>query len=131
MARLPQIKRLSREDFPGLEWTGKLFPPINQFFQSVYEALDRNLTLIENSAAQAHEFDVIENNITYPLSFLWQRKRFPTDVFVTRVLSDDGSLPLASVGVVWSFDGTNVLVSKIFGLDGTKRYKIRVLAIGN
>jgi len=131
MSRLPQIKRLVKEDFPGLDWTEKLFFPLNQFMQAVFEALDKRLTFVENAVCQANEFEFTENAITYPLSFTWNRQQAPTDVIVTKVLVFDASAPTAAVFAHWNYDGVNVNITKFYGIDATKQVKIRVLAIGN
>lgn len=127
MAKLPQFKRIVREDFKDQPWIEKLLQPLNRFMESVVSALNKQLTFKENMAAQVHEFDFTEDNITYPLKVAWGLKTLPTDMIVTRVVVADGSNPSAAVWPLWSYDGTSINVSKFYGLDASTRYKIRTI----
>ena len=131
MSKLPQIRRLVREDFPEVTWIDKLLFPINQFFQATYDALDKQLTLVENGICQANSFYFKRNAVTMPLSFTWNGKKYPTDLIVTKVVFDDGTAPTAAVFAHWNFDGTNVNITEFYGIDTAKQVTIRVLAIGN
>lgn len=132
MARLPPIKKLIKEDFAQYPWAEKLLWPLNQFMEAVYSAMDKRLTPNENLTAQTLEIEIIENNITYPLSFAWTRPGVkPTDVWVTRIVSNDNTNPTSAPGVYWEFDGESINVKKLYGLDGAKQYKIRMLAMHN
>jgi hypothetical protein len=49
MAKLPAFKRIQREDFPEApKWVDRLIYPINQFFDSVYNALNKRLDFVDN-----------------------------------------------------------------------------------
>lgn len=132
MAKLPPIKKLVKEDFAQYPWAEKLLWPLNRFMEAVYSALDKHLTPNQNMIAQTLEIQFIENNITYPIPFAWDGAGVaPTDLIVTRVVSLDNTNPSAAVTAYWNYDGTTINVYKIFGLDGTKEYKIRMLAFNN
>jgi hypothetical protein len=60
MAKLPPVKRLSVEDFnkddqPLME---KLLEPLNMYLESVYYALNKNITFTDNIASQVQTVTV-------------------------------------------------------------------------
>jgi hypothetical protein len=53
MARLPNVKSISREQFRDPpSWIELLLSPINQFFELVYNALNRDISFTENIRCQ-------------------------------------------------------------------------------
>lgn len=70
MARLPTQKRITVEGFPDevRKWIPKLLEPLNRFMEEINRALNRNLTLNENMAAQIRTV-VVDG--TFPQKFSW------------------------------------------------------------
>lgn len=127
MAKLPQFKRIVREDFKDQPWIEKLLQPVNRFMESMVSALNNNLTFKENLIAKVHEFRFIEDDITYPLKVSWPHKALPTDMIVTRTVTVSGNDPTAAVFCRWEYDGDVIKVNKIYGLDSAAEYKIRTI----
>lgn len=49
MARLPSQRRIAREDLQEADsWIDKLLFPLNSFMESIYNAMNKNLTFEEN-----------------------------------------------------------------------------------
>lgn len=129
MAQLPEIKKLHRQDFPSqTAWIDKLLAPLNRFFDSVYTALNKGLTFRENMVAQVKELTFREDASTYPIQFSWELRSQPTDLLITRVVTQSGSNPTAAVWPRWSFDGSSVSIEDITGLSSGSEYKIRIIA---
>ena len=85
MSALPPIKRITKEDLrEAPNWIDRLLIPLNQFFDSVYGALNRNLTFEENIRCQVQTFQLVagvaaSDNTT---SFALTLKRVPIGLFV-------------------------------------------------
>lgn len=59
--KIPVIKRISREDFKTKElpdWIDSLLYPLNQFIDTVVNALSGRLTFEENFSSKVLEFDL-------------------------------------------------------------------------
>lgn len=127
MAKLPQFRRILREDFKDQPWIEKLLLPLNAFMDSMVTALNRGLTFSDNFSSKVHEFRLVEDDITYPIKVAWDRKTLPTDMIVTRIVLVSGSNPTAAVQARWEYDGESILVNKFTGLDSSSEYKIRCI----
>lgn len=129
MAKLPPLTRLLKEDFRDQSWIDKLLLPLNQFFSSVYSALNRNLTIPDNMRGDVKTLTFTSDgsgNAT--ASFAWNLSVAPTDLWVTRIIS---GVPTGAIQPTWTYDGRSINISSFTGLDDNTKYIIRVIAIAN
>lgn len=132
MSTLPPIQRLVLEDFPTDErkWLGKLLQPVNQFFESVYSALNRNLSLADNLSADVR---TVELDGQFPLKLAWTLKSKPAAVLVGDVYRTDGTTITlsAAVFVQWQFNQSSQLqIDGVVGItpSGTAKYKVSLVS---
>lgn len=64
----PPNLRLSKEDFPGVDWIDRLLRPLMIFAGQTENALTRSLTLTENISSQVLEFTVQMNSAKMPVT---------------------------------------------------------------
>lgn len=71
MAQLPKQKKIIPEDFPKEKFMPQLLQPINEFFETVTSALNKNLTFKENIASE-----ILTVNIdgVFPIKLKWENK---------------------------------------------------------
>lgn len=135
MAKLPPVRRLLREDLKDApEWIDRLIQPINLFFESVYSALNRNLTLGDNVTAQIKNFTITAGAAATDntFSFLFSIATKPRGVLVISCVQDEPVYtPLTGAVTVpsWRVNGDQVVIESITGLTNTKKYSISVLVI--
>jgi hypothetical protein len=136
MASLPKIRRLVVEDFPDQkDWIGKLLLPLNEFMESVNQALDKNLALEENVSAQIKELSFQTRSTvsaTFPLYFKLTLTRKPIGVLVVRAIEDDAA-PATLTTAVWAYweltqDG-QIKISNLSGLSASQKYKVTFVVI--
>ena len=128
MSLLPPINRLILEDFPAepRKWLGKLIQPVNQFFESIYSALNKGLTIADNFAG---EVKTVELDGTFPLKLTWSQKSKPVAVLVGDVYRSDGSAVSLTYGVFvkWSFNQSAQLqLDAVVGISPTSSAKYKV-----
>lgn len=131
MSALPPIQRLITEDFQPEQrkWLPKLFQPINQFFESVYGALNKGLTIADNISG---EIKTIEVNGTYPLKLSWGQKSKPVAVIVGNAYRSDGTSVTLSSAVYcqWQFNQSSQLqIDGVVGISPTDSEKYKVLIV--
>ena len=132
MAALPPITAIKKEDFPKESWSEKLLWPLNRFMNSVYAALNKNLTFTENIRSQVKELNFIYSTDILPIKFAWTLANRPTDLWVSSVTPQGSAAdPTAAVWAQWTFDGSAVVVTKIFGLTADDRYTVRFIIASN
>ena len=133
MAKLPPIKRLTKEDMKEApSWIDRLLSPLNQFLDSVYRALNGQITFGDNITAQRFTTELTAGaaatNNTFkftptlnkrPEFLIW--KVYEKDVNYTAIGS--------AVWIDWHYDGDFVQISAITGLTDTKSYIINLLII--
>lgn len=130
MAKLPPVQRLVTEDFSDQKkWIGKLLSPINQFMESIYQSLNRGLTLKDNLAA-----DVLETQLegVFPAKIAWTLKSKPVAVLVGQVeLVSGATVSLSSaVGIRWSYNGQGVLqIDQVLGITPSATAKYRLTLV--
>ena len=134
MASLPPINRLSREDLadaPG--WVDRLLYPLNLFFDSVYRALNKELTFGDNIDSQELTFRLQagvtpEDNI---VQFLVTMKNKPTGLLLKNVTLVAGNYtPIqAAVFVEWYYADGSVNITSITGLTNLSNYDFVLLLI--
>lgn len=118
MSTLPQIRRLLVEDFPTQKkWIDPLLVIFNTFTESVVDALNKNLTIKDNTTG-----DILKMTFsgTLPVSAAWSKNLPPTAVHVGNVQRTDGTTVTITnaVGILWamSSDGKSVQVTSLVGI---------------
>ena len=129
MAKLPPISRFLREDFQGVDWIDRLLQPLNQFMNIVYSAMNRNLTLTDNCAAQIKSITfTTDGSGDATVKFAWNLTSIPTDCWVSRISQ---GTPSAGVSILWEYDGSTINITKFFGLANSTEYTMRIIAMSN
>lgn len=132
MAKLPLIRRILREDIPDSpEWVMPILNALNQFFDSVYNALDRNLNFTENIDAQWKVFTILAgasaaDNI---FSFLITMRNKPRGLTLENIQQIDSNyIPITSpVFISWRVNSGQISIDAISGLTAGKSYELTVL----
>ncbi len=129
--KLPNIKRVLREDLgAGVpSWVEGLIGPLNTFMEAVYQTLNKNVTFSENIASFIIELTIKTDGAGAfaPMSFLNQIKIRPKNLIIGQVYVKDTFLPVATSGIAWNTDGTNVTVYEIGGLGNLTTYVVRLV----
>lgn len=134
MASLPSIRRIMREDFPEApQWLERLIFPLNLFLDSVYTALNRNLTFGENVRAQIKSIQItagaaaINNTIAFTASIS------PVQGVLLLGAVQQGATytPLTVAPTVASWRASNgmIYIDSITGLTAGVLYTITILVI--
>lgn len=141
MAKLPSIKRVSREDIkqaPG--WIELLLTPMNTVFESLYSALNKNLTFSENIASQQKELefttasDYVANGTFVPLTFQLNMKYRPFSLQICQIIDQTTGAyipikePVSCAGSWLNLNGV-ITVSYITGLADSRKYKVVFLLL--
>jgi hypothetical protein len=138
MAALPPIRNITKEDLRGApEWINFLLSPLNQFMNAVYNALDRNLTLGENLAANTVK---VSFKTTSDYDFAtWQIinlsnpiKDRPTCVLIGDIKEKDSeknTIITAAPFPVWDYLNGQIRIKFITGLIADKRYNVTFLVL--
>lgn len=131
MAQIPTFSRFTQEDFKDLPNKEKLLPNLNSFMGAVVAALTQRLTFRENLAAQTLEMVFLESSDIYPIRFKWNFPTKPTDLWITNIQAVDGGTDPTACGCLWSYDDQGIIVSKIFGLTTSHKYRVRIKALAD
>jgi hypothetical protein len=132
------FKRLRIEDYqeemrPLIE---KLAFPINDGFQTLYQALTKRLTFSENIASTINEFVVSVDSSGTPRNniFIKLTNDLPVEgIQVIKVTPLDGVFPSSGLGITWSQTTkqriNGIIINNIQGLPANKNFAIKVLVI--
>lgn len=131
MALLPQLKRLSAEDFKDAPpWFMRLLYPLNLFMISVYSALNNQLTFESNMLSQIRSATL--NGSSPTAQFTWPYASAPIGVTVISAL-DISPFPLLikqAVTCAWSYSAGVVNIENVTGLTNGRNYSVTFLVIG-
>ena len=131
MAQLPSIKLISREDLgpDAPEWIDKLLYPINLFMQSVYQALNKQLT-DANTRSQSRSFTLIGGVAAADNVYAFQTEYLttPAEVVLQKIERTDGANEVfaAAPYVSWNYRNGTFNVLGITGLTTGVRYNVFV-----
>jgi hypothetical protein len=137
MANLPPIKRIVKEDFAEYPWAEKLLWPINRFFDSIYGALNRDITFRENVRSQLKTVNfTTESTVsdTFPIRFLPDAEISntvpPSDIIVTKIGRVDGTALAGGATLEWGLasDG-QISINNITNLVASQDYSMRLLVL--
>lgn len=130
--RLPTQKKILREDVNDAK---DLIDPLNSFMESVYQALNKNITLQENIASFVYELSY-STPATYPtgvlpVSILNQLRTRPIGVQVLQAVEKSTYDPAPGpVFVPWAENSAGgISLRTITGLEASKTYLIRLLVV--
>lgn len=141
MAKLPEIKRIAREDLqdaPG--WIERLLWPLNTFMQNIYTALDQNLAIGANVIGQ-HKIltfrtsldygdPLVENNGFTPVTFKHSLKSRPQTVIVAQIAIKGSTETIYEpVTLQWNESDGTLSVNYITGLAVSTQYTATFLVL--
>ncbi len=130
---LPSVKKILREDVKGApSWINPVIDAFNSFAETVYLAMNRNITFSQNISCQIKEISY-KTPSTYPtgvegVEFQSTLKTKAQGLFVMQVVEKLTYLPPPGpVYVPWTEDGGVIVLGTITGLEADKNYTIRLL----
>lgn len=132
MGKLPTQKKILREDLKDApSWVTPLVDTVNSFMETIYQTLNKNVTLSENVACFIKEL-VYKTPSTYPvmenIEFINQLKTKPIGVQLLQAVDRQTYQPvLTAVYVPWVSNNDSIVISPIVGLAADKTYIIRLL----
>lgn len=125
MARLPQIRRLSIEDYQDQKsWIGKLLTPLNQFLDATVSALNKDLNVVDNTTSDIKSIQLSSvPTLNAPASVSWTKVIIPIAVMVGNIrLSSGANVSLsAAVQVQWQMspDNKSLQIINVVGVTPT------------
>ena len=128
---LPDTRRLNREDFQDApNWIDPMLTVINAFMDSVYNIMNRNISLTQNLNIQIATINVEtdSNGDIKPVKLKTTVRGRVAGVTVIRVITTDTS----SISPFVSFTQNEdiLTISNIASLNNSEKYKIILLVIG-
>lgn len=129
---LPDIRRLNREDFQDApNWVDPMLNSLNIFMDSVYNILNKHVSLSENLNAQfiTLKVSVKSDGTINPIKQKLSIRGKITGLVVVRVISEDVA-NITTPFLVWNQTADVLEITKIANLNNSKDYKIIVLVIG-
>ena len=130
MAQLPPINRIVKEDFAEEPWAEKLLWPINRFFESVVQALNRNITISENMRGFVKQITITGGE--YPFQFTpdLPGNAIPTDILLSSLRRTDGTVTTNAVSIDWEIaSNSQIQINNITGLTADERYIARFIVL--
>lgn len=131
--KLPSQKKILREDVKGApNWIGVVIDTVNSFMETVYQAMNRNITFRENIACMIKELSY-KTPSTYPsglepIEFMTTLKTKATGLWLMQIYDKATYLPPpGSVFVPWVENNGTIVISTITGLEADKTYVVRLL----
>jgi len=130
--KLPSQKKILREDLKDApDWVSGIIGPVNNFMESVYQALNNNITFSENIASFIKEINY-KTPSTYPtmenVEFLSSLRTKAIGVQCLQVFDKSDYTPAAGpVYVPWVENNGKIIISPITGLQANKTYVVRLL----
>ena len=130
MAKIPPIQRLSSEEFKEQAgWIEKLLAPINTYMERTTAALDRALTIGENSSGAVL---TVELDGTFPVRIVWPGRGRPNSVLVGNTVRSNGTAftLAAAVQVQWELNQSGQLqINSVVGITPTAATKYKLTLI--
>lgn len=141
MAKLPEIKRIAREDLQDApSWIERLLWPLNTFMQNIYTALDQNLVIGANitglykvmtfRTGADYGDPLVDNHGFTPVTFLHSLKIRPQAVLVAQIGIKGSSLTIyEAVTVQWLENNGTISINYITGLAVSTQYTATFLVL--
>lgn len=141
MAKLPNVKSISREQFKEPpSWIDLLLSPINQFFELIYNALNRDITFNENIRCQLKTITFTTPS-TYDGTYSatkFTSISFPRTIGTTAIglwpinfyEVSTNTVYLTTAPIINWFDNNGIItINFIGGLSASKKYTFNVVVI--
>lgn len=130
--KLPSQKKILREDLRDAPpWITNVIDPVNSFMESVYQALNKNITVTENISSFIQELNYTTTSAyptATPIFFKNTLKSRAIGVLVLQAYDKTTYTPAPGpVYVPWVEVNTGIEVLSITGLEASKSYLIRLL----
>ena len=121
-------RRIILEDFPEEQrkWLPKLLSPLNQFLESTYAALNKNLTLEDNIRGKKFVFDIGAGTTT--IEAKWDAPERPSLVLLGQVTTEAGDATALVIGIIWTYAAGSVSIT-LTGLDAGLGHKVNIIGI--
>ncbi len=128
--KLPPIKLLMQEDFPGVTWITKLLYPLNLFMTTVYSGFNNGLTRADNMIAMFKTITIAGSTPT--TSFQWPFQTNPVSCTIAKITKSDGTNVVftSAVYASWSYSAGVISITNITGLDSSTTYSVTFEAHG-
>ena len=135
MARLPTTQRIRREDIPDAPgWVDRLIYSINLFFEAVYSALNKQLTLQDNLAVQIRKISFV-TSATYSsgdFDTIAFTRTLATKAFVLLIgqiteVADNYTPITEGVSPSWRDINNEIQITHMSGLKDDTRYNVTVI----
>lgn len=132
--KLPVIQRFQKQNYPGsADWFTRFLSDINQFTETVWNILNKNLTLTDNLDAQVYSTTVLAGATAADNAFQFETtlNHSPTVILVGNVADTQAySTPLsAAVGIQWTVSGTTISITGVTGLTNGHTYAITLVIL--
>lgn len=120
-----------REDLKNApDWISRVIDPMNSFMESVYTALNKNITLSENISSFIKEI-TYKTPTTYPVgvdnvSFLNELRVRATGVIILQAFDKASYTPVSIGNLAWIEDTSGIVIYPLTGLQADKNYTIRL-----
>lgn len=123
--------RLTVEDFQdNRSFAEKLFSPLNQWFNEIYQAFNNQLTIGDNLFQEIKEIDFKNTSNNYPYKFKTKFNSIPKGLVSIYLFDKDlGEYSTETPLVVWDYANQEISISTISGLTLDTSYILRVLII--
>jgi hypothetical protein len=145
VAKLPIQRKILREDIKEApQWIDKVIYPVNTFFESVFNALSRNITFSENIGCQIKELEFNTTGSYDGTAAEWEELSFPKTVkfrangVLLAQIIDLGVInstttaytPIeGDVYVDWQESNEEIVIGLIRGLTLSHTYKVRFIVV--
>lgn len=135
MAVLPTTKRISKEDIKDApSWFDPFLTQINTFFSAVYDALNGQVTFVDNITAQVKDL-TFTTLATYSsddwqsFSFKSSLRKKATGLLILDLTQEAESYtPVKqAVSLDWTELNGNIVIGFVSGLENETTYHLRVL----
>lgn len=130
--KTPELQRLILEEFPDQqEWIENLLSPINLFFQTVVNALNKQLTFSDNIDC---EFYTQKVSGAYPIDLVWGRKALPRAAWIgyAREAAGEHTTFTSPLFLDWEFTSDGLFrINSIVNLGDTDAipFNVRIIAV--
>lgn len=131
MARLPDQRKISPEEFPDQSFMPRLLGPINRFFEEVVRALNKGLTFKENISG---ELITVTIDGTYPLDVRWTNANPPVAAWIGKCRETSGNHTNFSAPLFLDWEiasNGSFRINNITGLTAsmTSKFNVTIIAI--
>ena len=138
MAKLPTLNRILKEDIKEApNWIDKVIYPINLFCETIYSALNKNITFQDNIASQIKEVTFktastyVSNSDFEVVNFLNSLKTRAMGCQILQITEVTGNyIPIKEpVSLDWTEVNGSINIHFVSGLKDNTTYNLRILVI--